>query len=223
MDKFYIGDIIKDTNSYGYITDKNQYDYCITWFDKFNFISYQRISISLVDDYVNLSTCTFREWELMNLVHYPNKALETKCEPILEFNEEIGMLLDRMKDVMLEAKGIGLAANQIGITKKAIVIKTENGMIHEMINPLILDTDGEINMREGCLSAPGIHLDIFRPEQITLQYQDRTGEVKKIVATGLIARTILHEVDHLQGITFFSKVSRNERKLSIKQLKKTLG
>lgn len=211
MNKFYIGDIIKlNVNNTYYIT---RIDSTCYYFYDTSYLHFEN------EHCFKLATSIFRRWETMKLIFYPNKDLETKCEPVLEFDADIGMLLDRMKEVMLESKGIGLAANQIGVTKKIIVIKTDNQIV-EMINPLILDTDGEVKMKEGCLSFPGIHLNIFRPEQITVQYQDRTGEVKKVVATGLIARTILHECEHLSGVTFLSKVSRNERKLIQKKLGK---
>ena len=158
----------------------------------------------------------------MRLLYYPNPSLETKCEPVLEFNEELGKILDEMKEIMLTNKGIGLAANQVGINKKMLILKTERGEIYELINPVIIEVEGETSMPEGCLSAPTIYLDIKRPASVMFQYQDRTGEVKKAMAQGIEARTIFHEIDHLNGIFYFSKVNRQERKVAQAKLKKIL-
>lgn len=158
----------------------------------------------------------------MNLLLYPSLALETKCEPVLEFNEELGTLLDEMKKVMLEHNGLGLSANQLGVMKKVVVIQTAKKEIYELVNPLILDVTDEVTMSEGCLSSPGIYLNISRPASVLFQYQDRTGEVKKVMAEGIEARTVLHEVDHTNGIFFFSKVNRKNRKTASSKLKKSL-
>jgi peptide deformylase len=158
----------------------------------------------------------------MQLIYYPNKILETQTEFVLEFDDELGKQLDEMKEIMLKNNGLGLAANQVGLNKRMLVLKTERGEIYELINPLILDVEGGVSMPEGCLSAPSIYLEIHRPASVMFQYQDRTGEIKKAMAQGIEARTILHEMDHLNGIFYFSKVSRQKRKTAKAKLRKIL-
>jgi peptide deformylase len=158
----------------------------------------------------------------MKLLYYPNVSLTTKCEPIVEFNEELHALLDQMKQVMLEHKGVGLSANQVGVHKQVMLMQDNKNNVHELINPVIVDTQGMVSMSEGCLSAPNVYIPVARPEAVLIQYQDRTGEVKKVMAEGLEARVILHEMDHLQGEFYFNRVNRQTRKAAIAKLKKVL-
>jgi peptide deformylase len=156
----------------------------------------------------------------MNIIKYPNDILETPCEPVTEFNDELRDIITKMKDVMQKAGGIGLSANQVGISKSFFIIKDSKGSIVEFINPKIIDVEGMVNFREGCLSAPNVYLNVFRPEAVLIEYQDVTGEKRKTYAEGLEARTILHEYDHLQGVFYFSKVNRATRKAALSQLKR---
>ena len=158
----------------------------------------------------------------MKLVYYPDKALETKCEPVTEFNEDLNNLLDGMKQVMLTNNGLGLSANQVSVLKRIMVIQTVKKEIYELINPVLLDGEGLVSMSEGCLSATSIYLNIERPASVMFQYQDRTGEIKKAMAEGIEARTFLHELDHLNGVFYFSKVNRQTRKIALSKLKKAL-
>lgn len=103
-----------------------------------------------------------------------------------------------------------------------MIIRDAKGTIHEFINPQIVSTDGSVIMNEGCLSAPGIFLTITRPESLQIKFQDRTGESKQVVAEGIEARTILHEMEHLRGDFYFNRVNRVQRKAAEKMLKKSL-
>lgn len=157
---------------------------------------------------------------MLKLVSYPNKLLATKCLPVTQFDAELDATLDEMTKIMLANNGIGLAANQVGLTQRIIIIKTAKGTVYEMINPRILDfQDGEVSMREGCLSAASIYLDIVRPASILLEYEDRTGAQKRVIAEGLEARCIQHEIDHLNGRFYFDLVNRKTRKIAISKLK----
>jgi peptide deformylase len=156
----------------------------------------------------------------MKLISYPNVLLDTKCESVTEFNEELGKTLDEMKNIMLQHNGIGLSANQVGITKSMFVMQNNKKEIFEIINPKILEVAGLIDMSEGCLSAKDIFLNIIRPESVMFQYQDRNGEIKKAMAEGIEARCIQHEIEHLNGIFYFSKVNRQARKILKSKLKK---
>lgn len=156
----------------------------------------------------------------MTLLRFPHPTLNTKCEPVLEFDARLGIIFDEMTRIMNLHKGVGLAANQIGEYWRMVVIKSTKGEIYEMANPIIIETEGTVSMSEGCLSAPDIYLDIVRPASVMIQYQDRHGEVKKAMAEGIEARAILHEIDHLEGIFYFSKVNRERRKIAISKLRK---
>lgn len=156
----------------------------------------------------------------MELIYYPNEVLTTKCTPVTEFDVVLANELDQMKDVMLVHNGVGLAANQIGLTKSMFIIKTTKGDVVEMVNPIIIETEGLVQMQEGCLSYAGIFLPIFRPATVVVSYQDRTGELHKVMAEGLEAREIQHEYEHTQGVSFLSKVSRPVRKAALSKLRK---
>lgn len=158
----------------------------------------------------------------MAILLYPNPGLEQKGQIVTQFDDQLGHLLDEMTSIMKAQRGIGLAANQIGRSERAIIIQTSKGDIYEMINPEIVDIKGEAHMVEGCLSAPTVFLAITRPAAILVQYQTRTGEIKKIIAEDMEARCIQHEVDHLNGIFFFSKVNGKQRQIAKSKLRKAL-
>lgn len=157
----------------------------------------------------------------LKLVLYPNPILETPCTPVTEFGPELSDIIVEMKDIMQKHGGIGLAANQVGLSIQLFIMKDKKGNIHEFINPKIIDTDGMILTEEGCLSTPGIFIPVSRPESVLVEYQDKTGETKRVVAEGLEARVLLHEYDHLQGIVNLSKVNRQIRKSVLSRLKKS--
>lgn len=143
------------------------------------------------------------------IVTYPAEILEQECEPVTEFNKKLAKLLDDMYDTMIEFDGVGLAAPQIGINQQiAIVdIDDESGTI-ELINPEILETRGGENGVEGCLSFPGLYGEVERPFYVKVKAQNRKGKLFTIEAEGYLARAIQHEIDHLHGVLFTSKVTR---------------
>jgi peptide deformylase len=156
----------------------------------------------------------------MNLFYYPAKVLEIPCEVVVDFNDELNLLLDGMKEVMLKHNGLGLSANQVGVSKRVMIVKNNKGEIYEFINPVVIDVADADSLPEGCLSFPGIFLDIIRPTSVMFQYQDRTGEVKKAMAEGIEARCFLHEMDHLKGKTMLDSVNRDMRKTVKSKMKK---
>ncbi|ASV66001.1 MULTISPECIES: peptide deformylase [Cytobacillus] len=143
------------------------------------------------------------------IVMYPNTILEEKCTPVTVFDKKLVRLLNDMYDTMIEFDGVGLAAPQIGLNKRiAIVdIEDEHGTI-EMINPEVIETSGEQTDPEGCLSFPGIYGDVTRPSFVKIKAFNRKGKPYEFAAEGFLARAILHEIDHLDGILFTTKVSR---------------
>lgn len=156
----------------------------------------------------------------MNILRYPHSSLLSPCTTISDFSS-IPALVTEMTTTMLTNGGIGLAANQVGHNIRLFILKDKNNTIHTFANPRIISTDGLILMEEGCLSAPGIRLNIQRPETLVIEYQDENGEKKSSVATGLDARIIQHEIEHLLGDFYFNRVNRAIRKRAIAILRKT--
>lgn len=132
--------------------------------------------------------------------------LRKTSREIPEITDRIKLLLDDMVDTMYDSDGVGLAAVQVGILKRAIVIdpRDEVGLI-KMINPVIIEKNGEQEGVEGCLSVPNFNATVKRPFQIKVEYLDEEGQKKQIEATGLKAVVICHEVDHLNGVLFVDK------------------
>lgn len=143
------------------------------------------------------------------IVMYPAEILEQECETVTVFDKKLVKLLNDMYDTMIEFDGVGLAAPQIGVKKQiAIVdIDDESGTI-ELINPEILETSGEQNGVEGCLSFPGLYGEVLRPYYVKVKAQNRKGKYFTIEAEDYLARAIQHEIDHLHGVLFTSKVSK---------------
>ena len=132
-------------------------------------------------------------------------VLTTKCREITEFNARLHDFLDDMAQTMEKADGVGLAANQVGVLRRACIIDVD-GLI-ELINPEIIATDGEQFEQEGCLSFPGDFGTTHRPLTVEVRAVDRFGKPFTLKATDLKARAICHEIDHLNGITFKSRTT----------------
>ncbi|WP_166238112.1 peptide deformylase [Paenibacillus turpanensis] len=140
---------------------------------------------------------------IRNIVKAPDQVLREKAKPVPQITPNIQKLLTDMADTMYDAEGVGLAAPQIGILKRVIVIDVgdDNGLI-EMVNPEILEMDGEQFGPEGCLSIPGLNGDVKRAMRVKVKGLNRHGEEIVIEGTELLARAFQHEVDHLNGILF---------------------
>ena len=131
-------------------------------------------------------------------------VLEKKCRAITEMNEKIQVLIDDMLETMYEANGVGLAAPQVGILKRLVVMDCGDGPI-VMINPQIIETSGEQTGDEGCLSLPGKAAQVTRPNYVKARFLDEDMEECEIEATELLARCICHECDHLDGHMYTEK------------------
>ena len=146
---------------------------------------------------------------VLQIVEYPNKVLEEVCDQVEVFDKKLSKLLDNMYETMLEADGVGLAAPQIGITKQIAIVDIDDhhGRI-DLINPVILLEKGEQIGPEGCLSFPGLYGEVKRADYVKVKAQNKRGKSFELEAKGFLARAILHEIDHLNGVLFTSKVTR---------------
>ena len=134
-----------------------------------------------------------------------NETLRKKSREITEIDDRIKTLLDDMKDTMYAANGVGLAAPQVGILRRAVVIDIGEGLI-ELINPVIVYKKGEQIDPEGCLSVPGRSGTVARPEKVKVRALNRDGEEILISGEGLLARALCHEIDHLDGTVYIDKM-----------------
>ena len=133
-----------------------------------------------------------------------DEILRKTCKPVKEITPNILTLLDDMAETMYQANGVGLAAPQVGILKRIVVIDIGEGLV-EMINPVILETEGTQTGEEGCLSIPGATAVVTRPNYVKAQATDRDGNLFVIEGEELMARAICHELDHLDGVLYTDK------------------
>lgn len=137
---------------------------------------------------------------------YGDDVLRKPALPVAEFDESLQKLIDDMVDTMYAAPGVGLAANQVGVSKRLMVIDLSVGKrpeeLHVFVNPEIIEAEGEITEEEGCLSIPDFVEVVTRPEKVKLRYKDRNGEEREMWGEGLMARAMCHEIDHLDGTLF---------------------
>ncbi len=146
---------------------------------------------------------------LREIVQFGNDVLRKKCRAVTAFDEKLAVLLDDMAETLHNAKGVGLAAPQVGILRRAIVIDIQdNKGVVELINPEILETSGIQQGNEGCLSAPGEWCEVDRPAHVVVKANDRNGSEFTITGEGLMARALCHEIDHLEGILFTDRVKK---------------
>lgn len=145
---------------------------------------------------------------LRNILKEGDETLSKRCRPVTDFNARLHELLDDMAETMTEAQGVGLAAPQVGILRRAVLVletnvpEGEDDYIIELINPEIIESEGEQDGPEGCLSVPGIYGMVKRPERVVVRAQDRNGEFFEVEGYGLTARAFCHELAHLEGQLF---------------------
>jgi len=152
---------------------------------------------------------------------FPNPVLRKKARQVARVGNDERKLAYDMIETMRSANGVGLAAPQVGISKRIIVVESvdnDNKAALVLINPKIIQKKGRISFCEGCLSLPGVSSEVVRPEFITLEALNLDGDVLKINADGLLARIIQHETDHLDGVLFIDKIGFLKRRKIVKQL-----
>lgn len=142
---------------------------------------------------------------MRNILRDDDPFLRKKSRAVTEFNERLHTLLDDMKETLAAANGAGLAAPQVGVLRRVVIVLNGDKLI-ELINPEIIYTEGECIEPEGCLSIPGIYGTVKRPSFVKLRAQDRFGNFFEVGGEEMIARAFCHETDHLNGILFTDKV-----------------
>jgi len=143
---------------------------------------------------------------LRNIVKVGDEVLRKVAREVTEFDDRLATILDDMKETMIYADGVGLAAPQVGILRRIAVISPDGENFYEFINPKIINRSGSQICREGCLSVPGVSGDVERPERVTVKAYDRHGKPFTINAEGLFANICCHEFDHLDGVLFIDKM-----------------
>lgn len=189
----------------------------------------------------------FKDMTVRPIIEVPDARLKTISTPVAEVTDETRALMDDMVDTMYHAKGIGLAAIQVGVSQRIVVMDISpsaeevaaseadasgradrydlNGLEDEklryFVNPEIIWASDEMaNYQEGCLSVPGFYDDVERPAECRVKFLDYDGKAQEIACTGLLATCIQHEIDHLNGVVFLDHLSRLKRQMILKKIRK---
>ncbi|MDD3517374.1 MAG: peptide deformylase [Chromatiales bacterium] len=159
---------------------------------------------------------------ILDILHFPDPRLRKRAEPVAQVDDEVRRLIDDMFETMYDAPGIGLAATQVDVHRRVIVIDVskENDAPLCLINPEILTREGEEEMEEGCLSVPGFYETVHRADRVRVRALDRDGKPFELDADGLLAVCIQHEMDHLEGKLFVDYLSSLKRQRIQKKLEK---
>ena len=160
---------------------------------------------------------------MLQIVAYPSDVLLRPCDRVTEFGPDLKALIDQMAEAMYASNGVGLAAPQVNVSKRIILVDPSGGddarQLRALINPVItwLSPGKELN-EEGCLSLPGVVLNVPRSTQITVKYHDVAGAELSLSCSGFQARIVQHEVDHLDGQVMLTRVGRGARLAALKKL-----
>jgi peptide deformylase len=161
---------------------------------------------------------------ILKIVKYPDPILARPGEPITKFDAELRKLVADMFETMYAEKGIGLAAHQVGVCKRLLVIDLSSGKVPTdrlvLINPEIISSDGKVYEEEGCLSFPEIHEKVSRFAKVSVRAQDETGKWFETDADDLLARCFQHEIDHVDGMQFIYRMSALKRDMVLRKIRK---
>jgi len=159
---------------------------------------------------------------VLGILTYPDPRLELKAAPVSVVDDEVRKLVDDMAQTMYQAPGVGLAAPQVNIQKRIIVVDTSESrdQLRVLINPELVELDGKQECEEGCLSVPGVFAPVTRAERIRVRALDRDGKQFEMDADGLLAVCIQHEIDHLDGKVFVEYLSRLKQERIRKKMQK---
>ena len=162
---------------------------------------------------------------LAHVRKFGDPALRAKARPVQRFDEELREEVQRMGELMTDAIGVGLAATQLGVLHRVLVYRAQQqAPVAALVNPELQWSGSELETaEEGCLSLPAVHVEVERPVHVRVKAQNEYGEPITIEASGLEARVIQHEMDHLDGVLILDRASRSERKQAMKALRAALG
>ncbi len=152
---------------------------------------------------------------IRRLIFEGDPQLNKVSREVTEVTDRIRVLLDDLVDTMREEGGVGLAAPQVGVLRRVCVVEVDEGEVYELINPVIVEQEGDQYGSEGCLSVPGYYGDVHRPQRVVVEALDRNGKKQRYEAEDFKARAFCHEIDHLDGIVYTSKAD-NLRKVDEK-------
>jgi peptide deformylase len=161
---------------------------------------------------------------LRPIVRFGGPGLHASAAPVAAFDDNLQKLIDDMIDTMYAAPGIGLAATQIGVPLRVCVIDLSvgkrGGELLTLVNPEFVSREGVQLEEEGCLSVPGFNSTVARPAKVVVRASDRTGQERTVEGTGLLARALQHEIDHLDGMLFLDRLRGIKRELIIRKIRK---
>lgn len=161
---------------------------------------------------------------LLPIMTYGAAVLRKVAQPVSEIDQELQRLIDDMAETMFSAPGVGLAAPQVGVSRRIVVITSledlEKRDFVALINPEIISTEGEEVAEEGCLSVPELRMEVPRAETVRVRALDRQGKPVEIKGAGLMARILQHEIDHLNGLLFIDRLSPAKRDMIKRKLRK---
>jgi peptide deformylase len=160
---------------------------------------------------------------ILEIKEYDEPVLREKAIPVKRIIPEILNLIKDMAETMYTDSGVGLAAPQVGVSKRIILVDGEEDGLIVLINPMIIQSEGEVVEEEGCLSVPGIYSKVKRSSKVTVKALNENGDSIEITKEGLTARALQHEIDHLDGILFVDRIGRMERQVLLNKLKKKKG
>ncbi len=143
---------------------------------------------------------------IRQIVKIGDEILKLKAKEVTEFDDRLALLLDDLKETMVSAQGVGIAAPQVGITKRVCIVCVDGNIVYELINPVLVKAGGTQCGLEGCLSVPGKHGYVERPKKLVVDAYDRTGKLKRYKVSDYEAVAFSHEMDHLDGIMFVDKI-----------------
>jgi len=157
---------------------------------------------------------------ILEIKEYGDPILREKALLVEEITPDILNLIKDMAETMYADSGVGLAAPQVGVSKRIITIDEDEEKLLVLLNPEIIKSEGEAVEEEGCLSVPGVYSEVERSSKVTVKALNENGDPIKITKEGLTARALQHEIDHLNGILFIDKIGRMERQILLNKLKK---
>jgi peptide deformylase len=144
-------------------------------------------------------------------------VLRERSTEITEVDGEVRAFVQDLVDTMHANRGVGLAANQVGVARRVCVVEAVEGELHVLVNPVLVEAEGTVREEEGCLSIPDIYAEVQRSARVVVEALDGEGARRRIEATGLLARAIQHELDHLDGILFLDRVGPIKRRFLMRQ------